>query len=224
MKKPGKLLHALSYLVEVPLGTHRSEYSPELKLSLSEGRYMLSVNKVIYSFENRYTSFKGAFNELDPRSLEPVNMLVLGYGLGSIPAILYEDHGLLPQVTAVDIDPKVLELASTYNHLPKDDHIRYIAQDARDFLAEDTGSYDIVAIDLFIDETVPTFARTEDFLRKAVERISPGGLLLFNWLYSDARRQQEADAYIHDMFRYVLPEGSYVSTPGNKVLYYKKPV
>lgn len=162
--------------------------------------------------------------ELDAKALNPKNLLVLGYGLGSIPAILYGDFGLLPQVTAVDIDPVVLELAAFYHHLPKDDHIRYLAMDALAFLEQDKGQYSLVAIDLFIDDAVPKESQTADSLQRVLDKLVPGGTLLFNWLYTDDEHRHETDTYIREVFKPMLPLAGAVSTGGYKVLHYTKPI
>lgn len=213
---------ALSHIIEIPLGRYSSEYSPDLKLSLYKGRYMLSVNQVIYSFEDLYTSFQQALELVKPEQRGIENVLVLGYGLGSISSILYKLHHITPQVTGVDIDPVVLDLAAKYNHLPSEMEVKYIKADAEEYLHGDTRKYDLICIDLFIDDKVPDQYRSAAFLDAIDEHLTDNGMLLFNWLASNFQQKQDANKYFYDHFIKRFPLGRYVSTGGNWVLIYDK--
>lgn len=222
MSKAPWPLRLLSYLAEIPVSRHSSQYSPELKVSIYRGRYMLSVNQVVYSFEDEYTSFKRAFGLLKPKAADVKSLLVLGYGLGSVPAILSARHGIHPAITAVDIDPVILKLAEQYSPLPDDARVNYIAADAGAFIQVHDKRYDMVAIDLFIDDHVPLTFQTPEFLKQVTERLNPGGLLLFNWLYADETQQQATDTYYREVFEQNLPGAFTIETGGNLVLRWKK--
>ena len=212
----------VSQLVEVPIGRFESEYSPDLKLSLYKGRYMLSVNNVIYSFEDKYTSFQKAFELVKPERRDLKKVLVLGYALGSISTILYKLHHITPEVTAVDIDPVVLDLAAKYNNLPDEMSVRYIKADAAKYLNEDKLLYDLICVDLFIDDKVPIAFRSTAFLDTIDESLTDNGMLLFNWLYADIDQKQDTDKYFYEVFLKRFPHARYISTGGNLVLIHDK--
>ena len=212
----------ISHVFEVPLGRYSSDYSPDLKLSLYKGRYMLSVNHVIYSFEDKYTSFQKAFELVKPEIRDVKKVLVLGYGLGSISAILHKLHGITPEITAVDIDPVVLELAATYNNLPDSMEVKYIKADATEYLNGDSRQYDLICIDIFIDDKVPETFKSEAFLELVHQHLTDNGMMLFNWLASSFSQKQEANKYFYDRFIKRFPLGRYLSTGGNWVLIYDK--
>lgn len=220
--RPPLWKRAISHLVEIPIGRYSSEFSPDLRLSFYQGRYMLSVNDVIYSFEDKYTSFQKAFELVKPEIRNIEKVLVLGYGLGSISTILYKLHHITPQITAVDIDPVVLELAAKYSVLPDEMEVKYIKADATEYINEDSRQYDLICIDLFIDDKVPAVFRSEAFLDTINERLTDNGMLLFNWLYSDFAQKQEADRYFYDVFLKKFPIARYLGTGGNQVLIYDK--
>lgn len=222
MKKAPWPLRLLSYLVEIPVSKHSSQYSPQLKLSLYQGRYMLSVNQVVYSFEDKYSSFSKALQHIKGHIPQVQHLLVLGYGLGSIPAILYKQHGVTPHITAVDVDPVILQLAQEYSPLPENAEVDYIAQDAMNFMESNQKLYDLITIDLFIDDEVPLPFRSPEFISKLTDRLSPGGMVLFSWLYSDAHLKQATDTYYQEVFAQTLPGAFTIETGGNLVLGWKK--
>ena len=78
----------LSYFWEQTLETGASEINPTFKVALENGRLKLEVPNAIYSFEDLYTSFSTTFEKLKIHELQLKTVLVLGYGLGSIPFLL----------------------------------------------------------------------------------------------------------------------------------------
>ena len=54
----------LSHLFEIKLEEVTSELSGPVRVSLVNGRYCLSTKNAVYSNEDYYTSFKGAFEKL----------------------------------------------------------------------------------------------------------------------------------------------------------------
>lgn len=220
--KPPLWKRAISHVIEVPLGRYESEYSPELKLSLYKGRYMLSVNNVIYSFEDKYTSFQKAFELVKPEIRDINKVLVLGYGLGSISTILHKLHGITPEITAVDIDPVVLDLAATYNSLPNAMEVKYIKADATEYLNGDSRKYDLICIDVFIDDQVPAAFKSEAFLDLVEQHLTDNGMMLFNWLFASSIQKRDTDQYFYHVFVKRFPLGRFLSTGGNLVLIYDK--
>ena len=83
-----RLKKALSYLFEIRLETTKSSFNPYLEVSISQGRIKLNTRLATYSFEDHYTAFVKAFERLQLKKDVPYRVLVLGYGLGSIPIIL----------------------------------------------------------------------------------------------------------------------------------------
>ena len=113
MKQP-KWKRLLSYLFEIHIESTSSDYNPHLYVSLQKGRYQLSTANAIYSFEDLYDNFSDAFKEIDLDQLNVQNVLILGFGLGSIPIILEQKFNKKYFYTGVEIDEEVLYLANKY--------------------------------------------------------------------------------------------------------------
>lgn len=112
------------------------------------------------------------------------SVLLLGLGGGNI-VRLYEKH-LGSQfdfdITAVEIDPTVVQMAKQYFDLVQLE-TRVIIDDARHFLRHDSKTYDIIIIDAYTHETqIPVMLATREFFQQVRGRMNPGGVLGINAL------------------------------------------
>ena len=83
-------------------------------------------------------------------------------------------------IDAVEIDPKVAEVARDYFDLKESDEIKIHISDGREFLRT-SGSYDIVNVDVFSGGLdVPFHMATEEFFQEAKDHMTEDGLLTMN--------------------------------------------
>jgi len=212
------ILKLISYLIEIPIETRNSDHSPKLRVTLKNGRYALGTNKVYYSQEDRYSSFKRAFAYIQPTQADTNRVLVLGYGLGSIPHILKRRHNIDAHYTAVEIDPVVVGMAQRYGNLPTGSIVHWINADALSYITYSKEQYDLICVDVFIDDTVPSAFLQKEFLTEAAKLLKPGGKFLFSHLTTTADQRAKVEQYLNTVFKSVFPEASYVDTSGNWVL------
>ncbi|MDX2002793.1 MAG: fused MFS/spermidine synthase [Chitinophagales bacterium] len=207
-----------SFLVERPVANFESEVSPGLKLSYFKGRYVLGVNNIIYSFEDEYTAFKEAFSKLKPKKRGIHDVLILGYGIGSIPAILHKRHQMHCDYVGVELDPAVISIAKEYGYKPPKSHIHLFCVDAMDYVRAAKDQFDLICVDLFVDETVPAQFDTEEFVEHLRRLMAPKGLILFNRLYANTNQRIATDGYFQFVFQKEFPEAYPIDTNGNLVL------
>ena len=86
------------------------------------------------------------------------------------------------EVTGVELDPAVIEVAKKYFGLAKAPRIVLVADDARWYLATKTEKYDIIAIDLFVTGHIPFFTTTVEFFQLARDRLTDNGIIIMNFL------------------------------------------
>lgn len=213
------ILKGLSYVVETPIEKRNSDHSPKLKVTLKNGRYTLATNTVYYSHEDKYTSFVKAFEILKPTQQETNRVLVLGYGLGSIPHILRKRHNISAHYTAVEIDPVVVGMAQRYGNLPKGSQVSWINADAISYISYSKAQYDLICIDVFIDDKVPAGFLSKEFMQETVKLLKPGGKLLFSHLVVTPDQKQKATTYFESIFKETFPAAIIFDTGGNYVLY-----
>lgn len=219
----GWLKTLLSYLYEIPVLETSSSINPKLAVGYKNGRYMLSTQHAVYSFEDNYTTYRIAFEQLKPEQFSPKNILILGYGLGSIPLLLNKRHGIHARYTAVEIDPEVIRLAKQYGRVPEGSTVAFICMDALAYVKESNDKFDMICMDIFLDNQVPTVFESREFLQDLKALIAPEGWLLYNRLYYNAEMEATTDEFYHKEFQQVFPEGSSIDTKGNKMLIFQHP-
>lgn len=136
----------------------------------------------------------GAFQSVlkvgDPRHLEmpyarvlpaclafarnPLRVLIVGLGGGTLPRFF---HSHFPQmlIDVVELDRDVLEVAKEYCGFEEDARMRVYVDDGRDFIEGSPGGYDLIILDSFGDESIPTHLATLEFLKEMRERLGHRG-------------------------------------------------
>lgn len=205
----------LSYLFEVHIESTSSEISGELYVVMRRGRFQLCTANAVYSFEDLYVNFSRAFDKVKLDRTAPMNVLVLGIGMGSIPIVMesmdFEDC----YFTAIEIDPVIIALLNEYG-LPKiDSPIEVYETDAVTYAAVSREKFDLITIDLFINDIIPEAARSSDFLTHIKNRLAPEGLVMMNHLALTQEDQEKGRAFFKDIFKSVYPQSDYIDVDGN---------
>ncbi len=222
MSKPAhvsRLRYWLSFLWEQTLEVTASDHNAYLQVCLVHGRLQLVAEDAIYSFGDFYLNFRNIFEVLDYDCLpERASVLVLGLGLGSIPDLLENHIGVDYEYVAVEIDPVIIELASTYSLPALRSSVEVVQADARAFLQLDTRRFDLICVDVFQDATVPEHLNGPSFLDLCRETLLPGGVLIYNRLASSIPDRNAARAYYEQTFAPAFPAGYLYDTGGNYLL------
>lgn len=208
----------LSYLFEWHIESSASEYNPHLYVSLKQGRYQLCTAHAVYSFADLYSNFGDTFKLLDWVSNPVEKVLVLGLGLGSVPLLLEQHLGTDFHCTAIEIDEAVIGLAAKYGLPDLNAPIEVICADAQAYLAQSTEHFDLICMDIFLDDKVPPFFEGAAFLQSLKERLAPDGILLYNRLAATPPDTKATEAFYHDSFLSTFPQGEYLPLSGNWML------
>ncbi|MBX2872681.1 MAG: fused MFS/spermidine synthase [Saprospiraceae bacterium] len=208
----------LSYLFEWHIESRSSEYNPHLYVSLNKGRYQLSTAHAVYSFADLYSNFGDTFELLDWEAHQIQRVLVLGLGLGSIPLLLEKHIGPNFECTAIEIDEAVIGLASKYGLPNVEAPIEVICADARAYMAQSSQTFDLICMDVFLDDTVPVYFEGQNFLEDLRDHLSPQGILLYNRLAASNADTNATTAFYKEQFLHVFPEGEYLPLSGNWML------
>lgn len=123
---------------------------------------------------------------------KPQNILMLGLGGGDL--LRYLHHYLSEsRVTAVEIDPAMVDVCREYFALPKSKNIKIKIDDAMHFISKSTQCYDMIMLDIYHGTSVPTVLHNQDFYQYCSDRLSENGMLILNLLTNDA-----------DIFKHIL--------------------
>ena len=108
-------------------------------------------------------------------------ILMVGLGGGYLPD-LFSRHLPEHDLTVVEVDPLVPELAATYFGFEPAPHVRLVVGDGRDFLAaRPEEDFDQIWLDAFSGDYVPLHLSGLEFLGLCRSRLKPGGLLVQNF-------------------------------------------
>src|SRR6516162_2272704 len=106
-------------------------------------------------------------------------ILEIGFGGGRTSWYL---HRFLPkvQVTSVELDPAVLELAKKYFGIKEEPNFQVVNRDGRLFLSESKERYDIIMIDAYRGPFVPFHLLTKEFYQIVKDHLADGGVVAQN--------------------------------------------
>ncbi|GIV37086.1 MAG: hypothetical protein KatS3mg032_1465 [Cyclobacteriaceae bacterium] len=176
------ITYLLSYIVGIPVEKQPSRISGKLEVWLQNGRYVLHSTAANYSFDTLHVVFQRTFRHIRVQHKNPARVLVLGLGAGSIPAILYDELQLQPEITGVEQDEVVVQLAQKYFNIQRYKHLKVILDDAIRFMQCCAEKFDLVINDVFVHTDVPEAACQTNYLHKLVQCTATGGTGLFNFI------------------------------------------
>ncbi len=206
----------LSHVKDVHIESTSSDYNEVLDLYLVKGRYQLCTEKAIYSYADKYDNFAKIFATIDLDKID--NVLILGLGLASIPFIFEHIHSKYYSYTGIEIDDEVIYLVSKYvlDELKSD--VEVINTDAYTYMCLNQTKYDLICMDVFVDDDIPEELESEDYLEMIKDALTKDGLLIYNRLFFDESDKKDTTAFYEDVFLKVFPLAKTVDTGGNKML------
>lgn len=216
--QPSGLQKFWSHFKDIYIESASSDFNEVLHVVLSRGRYQLLTENAIYSFGDLYSNYRKAFDKINIGQQKIDNVLILGFGLGSIPFMLENKYLQNYHYTAVEIDEAVLYLANKYVAQHLKSPIEMVQADAFAYVIQSEQQFDLVCMDVFIDDEVPNQFETIDFLEGLKNQIAPNGILLFNRLYLTKKDKVNTNSFFKNQFLKVFPEGNFLDVDGNLIL------
>ena len=195
-----------------------SDYNETMHVLLSKGRYQLCTPNAIYSFADKYDNFTETFERLNMDDASIRDVLILGFGLGSIPYMLENKFEKQYNYTGVEIDDTVIYLASKYVLDDLKSEVQMIQADAWNYVQQIETRFDLICIDIFVDDKIPELFLTEEFLENTVSNLCEGGILLFNHLGRHDADTQAAMNYHDQIFNKVFPNSIPLKVGDNYML------
>ena len=212
----------LSYVTELHIESAPSELNPHLYVSLAKGRYQLATQNAIYSFADLYDNYRLAFEALKWTQLDGPDVLLLGVGLGSIPFMLENRFNRELRYTGVEVDENVLYLANKYVLHDLRSQLVMHCVDAWNFVIQSNENFDLICMDVFVDDVIPDRLISMDFLELLKDRLTPTGVLMYNCLARTEADIHSTNKFLIDEFLAVFPNGGYLDVRGNWMLVSRK--
>lgn len=167
----------LSYLYPITKKVY-SDINGTLEITWHNGKKHLNTLNANYSYGSLQEILKIGLKKIDLKSVQSV--LLLGLGGGSVIETLRRDFNYTKSITAVDIDPVIIDLAKSEFNIIENENLQIICADALKFMASNALRFDLIIIDLFIDIEVPGTFLDLSFWKNTAAACTPNGSILFN--------------------------------------------
>jgi spermidine synthase len=167
----------LSYIYPVTKKI-KSDINGTLEITWFNGKKHLNSKNANYSYGSLQRILKFGLEKIDLSKVHSV--LLLGLGGGSVIETLRKDFNYQKHITAIEIDPVIIEIAKGEFQLNSDENLDIICDDAFHFVEKSISTFDLIIIDLFIDTQVPEKFLKLPFWETLLKRKSTNGVLLFN--------------------------------------------
>lgn len=167
----------LSYIIPLTKKVN-SDKNGTLEITLINGKKILDAKNANYSFGSLQKVLEFGINKID---LSKVNeMLLLGLGGGSIIQSLINKYKFKGKIDAVEFDEKVIYIAANEFNITNNSQLKIINNDAYEYVTQSKNKYDLVVVDLFIDNEVPGKFLKKDFWNAVFNMLNTGGVVIFN--------------------------------------------
>ncbi|HEY5600882.1 MAG TPA: fused MFS/spermidine synthase [Patescibacteria group bacterium] len=143
------------------------------------------------------------------------NVLVLGFGAGSVVSVILKNWPSA-KITGVEIDPEVIEVAK--KHFRLDESVNVVNIDALKFLKKNDKKFDLILVDLYLGENLPSFLTSSEFVKYLKK--AGNNLIIFNFLYFGRHKSASLRTINHfkEIFKVEKIVKSYFLMPSNILL------
>jgi len=139
-------------------------------------------------------------------------VLVLGMGTGTF-ALECRRYFPDADITGVEIDDKITDLAHRYFNLPKD--IPVVTYDGRAYLNASDKKYDVIMVDAYQDITIPFQMSSREFFTLVKEHLTADGVMVVNMnMHGNNGNADDITAYLSDTIASVFDDVAAVDVKG----------
>lgn len=170
----------LSYLLPTSGEQVKPSILPGIEVNINNGKVHIDGQYVNYSFGSLHHVFRKAIRYKSEAISQANNALILGFGAGSIAKILWNEKGYKTQITGVDYEPLMFELAEKYGNIKQFNQIQCIQSDAAAYLQACKDQFDVVFVDLFVEREVPSSCLNAKFMNHLKACLNQNGLIVWN--------------------------------------------
>lgn len=183
--------HITSFIYPIKIEQCIGEISPYLEVKLLNGKYVLDTSNVNYSYGALHKIFDQTFDNFKIKDRDIENVLILGFGAGSVASLLTEKYGVECEITGIEKDSVVIHLARKYFNISRFKNLQIISVDAYDYVQTHSKKFDVIVVDIYVDEQVPKCFHEKRFLKQLDRLLQHNGVLFFNKVVNNAKQEIE---------------------------------
>ncbi|HTF04319.1 MAG TPA: fused MFS/spermidine synthase [Bacteroidia bacterium] len=177
-----------SWFYPVRIDKVRGELGHSLEVNLYQGKLVLDTENVNYSYGSLQDVFDHAFTRTGLYDTHMTNALILGFGSGSVAGLLLEKCDPEIIITGVEADTEVIRLAMQYFPVARKSNVTIIHDDVTLFVRTHKNTYDLIVVDVFVEDRVPENCQERDFLQRVKKLLNANGKVYFNKMVETSRR------------------------------------
>lgn len=161
--------------------------------------------------------WKKAVDYADKKNHKVVSCLMLGVG-GGTAAIVVKSKYPSSKIVGVEIDPQMKRAAKEFFDAGKIDGFQLIIDDACKWVHKNKTEFDLIIIDLFINDLNPSCSRRKEFLTGVKKLLKPSGSILYNSHFrkEDPKEYEEFKVLFSKLYKRVEEVHRF---PKNRVLF-----
>lgn len=186
-----------SYLYPVNIIKINSQFTPGLEVRIENGKHVLNARHSNYSFGKLHEVMFEAISSIE--IINNANVLILGMGGGSAINILHSLNRQI-KIDAVEIDPAVIKTARVFFNVTTNHNLNIIEADAFTFVESCNNIYNLIIIDLFIDDKVPDAVFKHEFLLSCKKILADDGTIILNASIPNKPFIKANDDLLHEVF------------------------
>jgi spermidine synthase len=171
----------LSYFYPITIYMETSMISKSIEVTLYNGKMLLNTKNTNYSYGSLQLILKKGLLDIGKAEISRMeSILILGVAGGSVVQTLVTDFSFTKNITGVELDDEIIDVANLYFNLDKIPNFKCVIADAEQFVKTDTNHYDLIVIDIFKDSDMPAFLFEESFITNCKKLLNKNGYILFN--------------------------------------------
>ena len=180
----------ISYLIPINIYKRNSATSQSLEVTWNNGELVLDSMNTNYSYGSLQRILRKGLKYIGYERIRNFeSILVLGVAGGSVIKTLVDEIKFKGNITGVEIDPIIIEIANKFFHLDTINNLEIVIDDAFEFVLKTKSHYDLIVIDIFQDTTMPPFLFEDFFINRINSLLNVNGFILFNTMViSDANK------------------------------------
>lgn len=155
-----------------------SRHSGIVEVTVVDGCKMLDSANANYSYGSLQEILEFALEKIDLSAVK--STLLLGLGGGSVIQSLREKFDYQQAIVAVELDEVIISLAHEEFGISASNNLQIVQDDAFNFVQNCTTPFDLIIIDLFIDNTVPEQFYSEKFCESIIRLMNVNSFIIFN--------------------------------------------
>lgn len=190
-----------------------------LEVNMYRGKKYLDTANVNYSYGALQEVFDHAFIHTNLYSKKINSCLILGFGSGCVAELLLKNCNSEMIITGVEADSEVIRLTEKHFPLTNPDRTIIIHEDALMFVAKERNQYDLIIVDIFLEDSVPDECQSREFLLLLKKLLTENGMVYFNKMDNEQMnlRGNELEKRMKSVFHSVEDIRVYRGGAGNHV-------